>query len=160
MDELVSHSNIRVLVKLLPNDEDNRTNFDDYFDSLENPFRKLNTETKCKKYLSEKWGIVESIEVALGVTYDTRSNRTTGTYDQVPNILLNLIVENQTFPRSLPTLKNDPETPPNDSSYLIKLIELIQFFTLAQWNLKPNIRFSKIQSKIWPASAQKHQMPF
>lgn len=28
--------------------------------------------------------IVEPVEVALGVRYDTRRNRTTGTYDQVP----------------------------------------------------------------------------
>lgn len=87
MEELVDelHSNVKEdVVKLLPNDEDMRRKFDDYFDSLENPFSKLNTETKWKKYFSEKWGTVEPVEIALGVRYDIRRNRTTGTYDQVP----------------------------------------------------------------------------
>lgn len=87
MEELVEelHSNVKEdVVKLLPNDEDLRTKFDNYFDSLENPFSKLNTVTKWKKHFSEKWGIVAPVEVALGVRYDTRRNRTTGTYDQVP----------------------------------------------------------------------------
>lgn len=49
MEELVEelHSNVKDdVVKLLPNVEDIRTKFDDYFESLENPFSKLNTETK------------------------------------------------------------------------------------------------------------------
>ena len=37
-----------------------------------------------KKYFSEKCGLVEPVEVALGVRYDTRRNRDTGTYEQVP----------------------------------------------------------------------------
>ncbi|XP_030252888.1 uncharacterized protein LOC115569102 isoform X1 [Sparus aurata] len=87
VEELVEelHSNVKDnVVKLLPNVEDIRTKVDDYFESLENPFSKLNTETKWKKHFSEKWGLVELVEVALGVRYDTRRNRTTGTYDQVP----------------------------------------------------------------------------
>lgn len=86
MEELVEelHSNVKDDVKLLPNVEDLRTKFDDYFESLENPFSKLNTETKWKTHFSQKWGLVEPIEVALGVRYDTRRNRTTGTYNQVP----------------------------------------------------------------------------
>ncbi|XP_059362352.1 uncharacterized protein LOC132101422 isoform X1 [Carassius carassius] len=87
MEELVEelHSNVKDdVVKLLSNDEEIRTKFDDYFDNLENPFSKLNTEAKRKKHFSEKWGIVEPVEVALGVRYDARRNRTTGTYDQVP----------------------------------------------------------------------------
>ncbi len=87
MEELVEelHSNVKDdVVKFIPNDEDMRTKSDDYFDSLENPLGKLNTETKWKKRFSQKWGIVEPVEVALGVRYDTRRNRTAGTYDQVP----------------------------------------------------------------------------
>jgi len=52
MEELVEelHSNVKDdVVKLLPNDEGIRTKFDDYFDNLENPFSKLNTEAKRKK---------------------------------------------------------------------------------------------------------------
>lgn len=85
MEELVQelHSNVKEdLVKLLLNDEDVRTKFNDYFDNLENPFSKLNTETKWKKHFSEKWGIVEPVEIALGVRYDIRRNR--NTYEQVP----------------------------------------------------------------------------
>ena len=37
----------------ITNDEDMRTKLNGYFDSLENPFSKLNTETKWKKHLSE-----------------------------------------------------------------------------------------------------------
>ena len=51
MNELV---NIKHLVKLLPNDDDNRTNFSYYFNSLENPFKKVNIEIKCKNCMSEK----------------------------------------------------------------------------------------------------------
>ena len=37
-----------------------------------------------KKYFSEKCGLEEPVEVRLGVRYDTRRNRATGTYEQVP----------------------------------------------------------------------------
>ena len=36
------------------------------------------------KYFDEKWGIVEPLEIVLGVRYDTRRNETTGMYSQVP----------------------------------------------------------------------------
>ena len=36
------------------------------------------------KYFDEKWGIVEPLEIVLGVRYDTRRNGTTGMYSQVP----------------------------------------------------------------------------
>lgn len=52
MEELVEelHSNVKDdVVKLLSNDEEIRTKFDHYFDNLENPFSKLNTEAKRKK---------------------------------------------------------------------------------------------------------------
>lgn len=56
MEELVQelHSNVKEhVLKLLPNDEDMRTKLNGYFDSLENPISKLNTETKWRKHLSE-----------------------------------------------------------------------------------------------------------
>ena len=87
MEELVEelHSNVKEEVtKLLPNDEDLRAKFDDYFQNIENPFSEINTETKWRRHFTEKWGIVEPVEFALGVRYDRRRNRTTGTYDQVP----------------------------------------------------------------------------
>ena len=51
---------------------------------LDNPFSKLNTETKRKKYFSEKWDIVEPKELVLGVRLDTRRDRPTGVYSQIP----------------------------------------------------------------------------
>ncbi|XP_022043364.1 uncharacterized protein LOC110946095 [Acanthochromis polyacanthus] len=87
MEELVEelHSNVKEdVVKLLPNDEDMRRNFDSYFESLDDPFSELKSETKWKKIFCEKWGTVEPVEIALGVRYDVRRNGTTGMYNQVP----------------------------------------------------------------------------
>ncbi|KAK0153147.1 hypothetical protein N1851_005164 [Merluccius polli] len=41
-------------------------------------------ESKRKKHLEEKWKIVEPVEYIFGVRFDTRKDRTTGTYRQVP----------------------------------------------------------------------------
>lgn len=85
MEELVSelHSNIREDIVQLVSD-DHRSDVEEYFDHLDNPFSNFTTETKWKKYFFENWGVVEPIEIPLGVRYDSRRNRTTGTYDQVP----------------------------------------------------------------------------
>ncbi|XP_056466516.1 uncharacterized protein LOC130405457 [Gadus chalcogrammus] len=56
----------------------------DCFGQLDNPFSSLNTESKRKKHLEEKWKIVEPVEYILGLRFDTRRDRTTGTYRQVP----------------------------------------------------------------------------
>ena len=53
------------------------------FEKIENPFGVLNSETKRKQYFTEKWGRVEPVECVLGTRFDTRRNRTTGTYDPV-----------------------------------------------------------------------------
>lgn len=56
MEELVEelHSNVKDdIVKLLPNDEDIRTKFDDYFLSLENPFSNLNRDKMEKTFQRE-----------------------------------------------------------------------------------------------------------
>ncbi|KAK0150882.1 hypothetical protein N1851_008004 [Merluccius polli] len=61
MEELVEelHSTVKEdVVKLLPDVEGMRATFDEYFD--------------------------KPVEVALGVRYDTRRNRATGTYEQIP----------------------------------------------------------------------------
>ncbi|XP_026018914.1 uncharacterized protein LOC113019411 [Astatotilapia calliptera] len=57
---------------------------EDCFDQLENPFSCLNTESKRIRYFEQKWKIVEPIEHVLGVRFDVRKDRTTGTYRQVP----------------------------------------------------------------------------
>lgn len=57
---------------------------EDCFDQLQNPFSCLNTESKRMRHFQEKWKIVEPVEHILGVRFDTRRDRTTGTYRQVP----------------------------------------------------------------------------
>ncbi|XP_042070926.1 uncharacterized protein LOC106632482 [Haplochromis burtoni] len=57
---------------------------EDCFDQLENPFSCLNTESKRIRHFEQKWKIVEPIEHVLGVRFDVRKDRTTGTYRQVP----------------------------------------------------------------------------
>lgn len=54
------------------------------FENIENPFTHLNTETKRQRYFENKWKIVEPIECVLGVRYDTRLDKTTGVYSQIP----------------------------------------------------------------------------
>ena len=39
---------------------------------------------KRQKYYDEKWEIAEPKEFVLGVRMDTRRNRTTGVYSQIP----------------------------------------------------------------------------
>lgn len=50
---------------------------------LENPFTQLNSVAKRDGYFSEKWGVVSPVEKVLGVRFDKRWNKITGTYDQV-----------------------------------------------------------------------------
>lgn len=81
-----SHTNIRdAILNLLPPDNDVlKGQVNDYFEGLENPVVNLNTETKWKKYYAEKLGVVEPVEIALGVRFDSRRNTSSGTYNQVP----------------------------------------------------------------------------
>ncbi|KAF7206913.1 putative LOC107373498-like protein, partial [Nothobranchius furzeri] len=53
------------------------------FDDLDNPFSILNSEYKRSKFLSEKREIVEPLEYVIGSRFDTRRNKSTGTYDQI-----------------------------------------------------------------------------
>lgn len=53
------------------------------FDQLGNPFSCLNTESKSMRHFEKKWNIVEPVEHVLGVRFDARRDRTTGTYRQV-----------------------------------------------------------------------------
>ena len=50
---------------------------------LENPFTQLNSVAKRDIYFSEKWGVVSPVQKVLGVRFDKRWNKITGTYDQV-----------------------------------------------------------------------------
>ena len=87
VEELVHelHSNIKDdVANLFPNDMVAQTKLREYFDTLENPFTHLNTENKWKKYFHDKCGMVEPVDIPLGVRYDIRRNRASGTYAQVP----------------------------------------------------------------------------
>ncbi len=52
--------------------------------SFENPFASFNSKAKREKFFSERWGIVQPLEIVLGIRYDNRRNKRTGSYDQVP----------------------------------------------------------------------------
>lgn len=87
LEELVNelHSNIKDdVANLIHNDENTQEKLNQYFETLENPFTRVNTETKWKRYFHDKCGMVEPVEIPLGVRYDIRRNRASGTYDQVP----------------------------------------------------------------------------
>ncbi|KAK0146975.1 hypothetical protein N1851_013688 [Merluccius polli] len=53
------------------------------FEKLENPFTSLNTESKRNVFFEKKWKTVQPVEKVLGVRFENRRNRSTGTYDQV-----------------------------------------------------------------------------
>ncbi|KAJ8274815.1 hypothetical protein COCON_G00094400 [Conger conger] len=87
MEEVVSkiHSQAKdaALQCLSPQDTENKNSIEQSFQKLENPFTPLNSEAKRNKHFTEKWGKVEPIEKVLGTRFDSRRNKTTGTYDQV-----------------------------------------------------------------------------
>lgn len=72
------------VISALPKDYPNVSVINECFEKFENPFAHLNTEWKRNKYFNQKWGVVEPVEMTLGVRYDSRRNQKSGTYDQVP----------------------------------------------------------------------------
>lgn len=82
-DELHSQAKHNMLSSL-PTSDPYTSVINESFEKLENPFTNLNTEWKRNKYFKEKWGVVEPVEITLGVRYDSRLNQQSGTYDQVP----------------------------------------------------------------------------
>ncbi|KAI2644933.1 hypothetical protein H4Q32_026114 [Labeo rohita] len=54
------------------------------FETVENPFTSLNSMSKRNSYFSRKWGIVQPVQKVLGVRFDNRKNKSTGLYEQVP----------------------------------------------------------------------------
>jgi len=65
------------------NDPETVKKIEQSFEDMENPFTSLNSESKRSAYFSCKWGTVEPVQKVLGVRFDCRKNKTTGTYDQV-----------------------------------------------------------------------------
>lgn len=89
MEELVSgiHAHTKeAVVNCLSSDASRETleRVESCFDQLENPFSCLNTESKRMRHFEKKWNIVEPVEHVLGVRFDVRRDRITGTYRQVP----------------------------------------------------------------------------
>lgn len=74
----------QTVLGVLTSSDPNISQINASFDKLENPFAGLNTEWKRNKYFNEKWGVVEPVEVILGVRFDNRRNTKSGTYEQVP----------------------------------------------------------------------------
>lgn len=71
------------VLNLLPENEKLKVQMEDYFGNLENPLSDINTETKWNTFFGEKCRLVDPTEIALGVRYDTRKNKTSGTYGHV-----------------------------------------------------------------------------
>ena len=87
MEEYVSevHANLKEQVlSAVPTDNPSRSAVEDIFRNTFNPFSDLNTNSKWTKYFSEKWGVVEPLEIHLGVRYDSKRNKVSGVYEQVP----------------------------------------------------------------------------
>lgn len=79
------HTSLRErILNVVPVDSTSRSSVDEVFNSFHNPFSDFNTDTKWRKYFSEKWGVVEPIEMHLGVRYDSRRNKISGMFEQIP----------------------------------------------------------------------------
>lgn len=87
LEELTSelHSQTKQnVLSAIPKTDPNVSVLNECFENLENPFTDLNTEWKRNKYFNQKWGVVEPVEITMGIRYDSRRNQKSGTYDQVP----------------------------------------------------------------------------
>lgn len=72
------------VMSAVPSDSPCRNAAEEVFSNIFNPFSELNTNSKWTKYLTEKWGVVEPVEINLGVRYDSKRNKISGIYEQVP----------------------------------------------------------------------------
>ncbi|KAK2825806.1 hypothetical protein Q5P01_020020 [Channa striata] len=66
----------------LPTSDPYTSVINESLEKLENPFRYLIAESKRNKYFSQKWAVVEPVELTLGMRYDSRLNKKSSTYDQ------------------------------------------------------------------------------
>ncbi|XP_059417348.1 uncharacterized protein LOC132152611 isoform X1 [Carassius carassius] len=81
--EIHSQAKGAALLFLPPHDIATKRKIENSIEHLENPFTFLNSEAKRKRLFTEKWGTVEPTEIVLGTRFDSRRNKTTGTFDQV-----------------------------------------------------------------------------
>ncbi|MCJ8729061.1 hypothetical protein PDJAM_G00012340, partial [Pangasius djambal] len=79
------HNQIRQNVMfVIPLDNPVRSAVEHSLGHFESPFSMFNSETKRNNYFVNKWAVFEPVEIILGLRYDTRRNKKTGCYDQVP----------------------------------------------------------------------------
>ena len=71
-------------LSVVPTDNPVRSALEKRLETFDNPVESFDTEAKRKTYFRKKWGIVQPVEKILGIRYDTRLNKKSGTYDQVP----------------------------------------------------------------------------
>lgn len=74
--ELRSQAN-QAAISALPLNDPNISVINESFKKIENSFTHLNTEWKQNKFFNQKWGVVEPIEIQLGVRYGNRRNQRT-----------------------------------------------------------------------------------
>lgn len=70
LEELATglHSQVKhEVLSIVSADDPVRSRLEDSLENFENPFDSFNTESKRTKYFSEKWGVVEPVELMLGV---------------------------------------------------------------------------------------------
>lgn len=79
------HSDIRdQVLEVVPECNPIREPVEGVFSNLQNHFSDFNTDSKWNKYFCSKWGVSQPVEVHLGVRYDSKINRVSGIYEQVP----------------------------------------------------------------------------
>ena len=82
--EINSQAKDAALQCLSPQDTENKNKMEQSFKLLENGnLSHAYKETKRNKHFKEKWGNIEPVEKVLGTRFDSRRNKSTGTYDQV-----------------------------------------------------------------------------
>lgn len=70
------HSSLKEQVlSAVPGEKPSRIAVEEVFSNTYNPFSDLNTNSKWTKYFSEKLGIVEPVEIHLGVRFESKRKR-------------------------------------------------------------------------------------
>ena len=81
--EIQNQAKDAALKCLSSQDTGTKTKIEQSFEIIENPISSLNSESKRNAYFEQKWRTVEPVRKVLGVKFENRRNRVTGTYDQV-----------------------------------------------------------------------------
>lgn len=60
------------VISVIPPNNPVRSAVEESLAHFESPFSMFNTETKRTNYFNDKWGVVEPVEIVLGMRYDMR----------------------------------------------------------------------------------------